>query len=144
MNIFTFNESTKNVSHEDIIKEPPIDILFEDLFEEELMCLDEPTRDLLINCTSLGESVDLSFEEIYEAELEFLGIHNDEVPTEKGGGDKFLDNNCSDMRKKHLKKVRLGRQKAKMTIQLASQLCPIKRTHWNDGKRARGMRPKMI
>jgi len=106
------------------------------------MCLDEPTRDLLINYTSLGESVDLSFEEIYGAELEFLGIHNEEVSNEKSGGDKFLNEDCSDMRKKHLKKVRLGMPKAKMTIQLASQLCPIKRTHWNDGKRARGIRPK--
>ena len=43
------------------------------------MCLDEPTRDLLVNCTSLGESVDLSFEEIYGTELEFLGIHSEEI-----------------------------------------------------------------
>ena len=50
------------------------------------MCLDEPTRDHLVNCTFSGESVDLSFEEIYETELEFLGIHNEEVPTEKCGG----------------------------------------------------------
>ena len=89
LNIFIFNEPTKNVSHEDIIQEPPIDILFEDLFKEELMYLDEPTRDLLINCTSLGESGDLSFEEIYEAELEFLGIHNDEVSNEKSDVTSF-------------------------------------------------------
>ena len=74
MNNFTYDEPTNNLSHENIIQEPPIDILFENLFEEELMCLDEPTRDLLVNCTSLGESVDLSFEEIYGPELEFLGI----------------------------------------------------------------------
>ena len=68
LNIFTFDEPTNNVSHENIIQEPPIDILFENLFEEELMCLDEPTRDLLVNYTSLGESVDLSFEELYGTE----------------------------------------------------------------------------
>ena len=50
LNIFTLTESTKN---EDIIQEPLIDILFEDLFEEELMCLDEPTRDILVNYTCL-------------------------------------------------------------------------------------------
>ena len=118
------------------------DILFENLFEEEFMCLDEPTRDILVNYTSPGKSVDLSFEEIYETELEFLSIHNEEVPNEKGGGDKFLNNDCSNMRKKHLKKVRLGRKEAKMTKQLASPLCPLKRTHWNDEKRARGIRRK--
>ena len=69
-----------------IIQEPPIDILFENLFEEELMCLDERTRDILVNYTSLGESVDLSFEEIFGTELEFLGIHSEEVPTEKCDG----------------------------------------------------------
>ena len=105
---------------------------------------DEPTRDLLINYTSLGESVDLSFEKIYGTELEFLGIHNEEVPNEKGGGGKILNNDCGNMRKKHLKKVRLGRQEAKMKKHLASPLCPIKRTHWNDGKRARGIRPKKL
>ena len=114
-------------------------MLFENLFEEELTCLDEPTRVILVNYTSLGESVDISFEEIYGTELEFLGIHNEEVPNEKGGGDKFLNNDCYNMRKKHLKKVRLRRQKAKRTKQLASPLYPIKRTHWIDGKRARGV-----
>ena len=108
------------------------------------MCLDEPTRDILINYTSLGESVDLSFEEIYRTELEFLGIHNEEVPIEKCGGDQFLNNECRNMRKENLKKLRLGRKRAKMTEKLASPLCPIKRTHWNDGKRARGIRPKKI
>ena len=92
------------------------------------MCLDEPTRNILVNYTSQGESVDLSFEKIYETELEFLGIHNEEVLTEKCGGDQFLNNECSKMRKKHLKKVRLGRKRAKMTKKLASPLWLIKRT----------------
>ena len=74
LDIFTFKEPTKNLSQEDLIQEPLIDILFEDLFKEELMCLDEPTRDDLIKCTSLGESLDLSFKDMYETELEFLGF----------------------------------------------------------------------
>ena len=143
-NIFTFKEPTKNLSHEDIIQEPPINILFEDLFKEELMCLDEPIRDVLINGTSLGERVDLSFEEIYEAELEFLGIQNKEVSNEKSCDDKFFNENCGDMRTKQLKKVKQGTPKVQMIIQLVSQLSPIKRTHWNDGKRARGIRPKEV
>jgi len=27
---------------------------------------------------------------------------------------------------------------------LTSPICPLKRTHWNDGKRARGNRPRKI
>ena len=50
------------------------------------MCLDEPIRNLLVNYTSLGESVDLSFEEIYGTELEFLGIHSKEVVSSPRGG----------------------------------------------------------
>ena len=125
MNIFTFDEPTNNVSHEDIIQEPPIDILFKNLFEEELMCLDEPTRDILVNYTSPGENVDLSFEEIYGTELEFLGIHNGEVPNEKGGGDKFLNNDCSNVRKKNLKKERQGRKSAKMTKKIGLPTMPF-------------------
>ena len=77
------------------------------------MCLDEPTRDILVNYTSPGESVDLSFEEIYGTELEFLGIHSEEVPTEKCGGDQFLNNECKNMRKENLKKLRLGGKELK-------------------------------
>ena len=79
------------------------------------MCLDEPTRDHLVKYTFPGESVDLRFEEIYGTELGFLGIHNEEVLTEKYGRDQILNYECSNMRKKHLKKVRLGRNRAKMT-----------------------------
>ena len=46
------------------------------------MCLDEPTRDILVKYTPLGESVDQNFEEMYETELEFLGIHSEKVLTE--------------------------------------------------------------
>ena len=81
---------------------------------------------------------------MYGTEIEFLGIHSKEVPTEKCDGDQFLNNRRRNMRKKSLKKVRLGRKRAKMTKRLASPLCLIKRTHWNDGKRARGMRPKKV
>ena len=108
------------------------------------MCLDESTRVLLVNYTSLGESVDLSFEEIYGTELQFLGIHSEEVPTEKCGGNQFLNNEYRNMRKENLKKLRRGSKRTKMTEKLASPLCPIKTTHWNDGRRARGMRPKKI
>ena len=100
MNIFTFDEPINDISHENIIQEPPIDLIFENLFEEELMCLNEPTRDILVNYTPQGESVDLSFEEMYGTELEFLGIHSEEVLTEKCDSDQVLNNRCKHMRKK--------------------------------------------
>jgi len=51
LNIFTFDEPINNISHENIIQEPSIDLIFENHFEEELMCLDELTRDILVNYT---------------------------------------------------------------------------------------------
>ena len=144
LNIFTFDEPINNILHENIIQEPPIELIFENLFEKELMCLDEPTRDILVNYTPSEKSIDLSFEQMYGTELEFLGIHSENVSTEKCDDDQFLNNGCRNMSKKSLKKVKLGRKRAKMIKRLASPLCPIKRTHWNDGKRARGMRSKKI
>ena len=61
MSVFSFDDPINETSHENIIQEPPIDLLFENLFEEELMCLDEPTRDILVKYTPPGESVDLYF-----------------------------------------------------------------------------------
>ena len=77
LNFFNFNEPINDISHENIIQEPPIDLSFGNLFEEELICLDEPTRNILVNYTPPGENVDLSFEEMYGTELEFLGIYSE-------------------------------------------------------------------
>ena len=37
LSVFNFNEPINDISHENIIQEPPIDLLFENLFEEELI-----------------------------------------------------------------------------------------------------------
>ena len=141
LDIFTFSERTVNVSHEDIIQ-PPIDISFEDLFADEIMCLDEPTRGQLTNCTSLKKNVDLSFEELYGDELEFLNIGNKEIQSEKSGDKEFSSEHCGEMRMNNNEQLKLGMPKAKKITELVSQLSPRKQTHWNDGKRARGKRPK--
>ena len=47
--------------------------------------------------------------------IEFLGIQSEEDPTESCDGNQFLNNGCRHMRKKSLRKVRLGRMRAKMT-----------------------------
>ena len=62
--------------------------------------------------------------------MEFF-FHSEEVPTERCDGNQFLNNEYEHMMKS-LKKMRLGRKRAKIKM-LASPLCPIKRTHWNDG-----------
>jgi len=82
LSVFTFDDPINEISHENIIQELSIDLTFENLFEEELICLDEPIRNNLVNYTPLEESVDLSFEKMYETELEFLGIHREKVSPE--------------------------------------------------------------
>ena len=77
---------------------------------------------------------------MYETELEFLGMHSEEVIIERCDGNQFLNSRSRNVRKK----VRMGRKRAKIKTRLASPLCPIKRTYWNDRKRVRGMNPKMI
>ena len=71
MSVFIFDDPINEISHENIIQKPPIDLNFENLFEEELMCLDKPIRNILVNYTPPEESIDLSFEEMYGTELEF-------------------------------------------------------------------------
>ena len=80
---------------------------------------------------------------MYETELEFLSIHSEEVPTKRCDDNQFLNSGCRHVRKKSLRKVRLGRNRAKIK-KIGLPICPIKRTHWNDGKRARGMKYKKI
>ena len=120
LSVFTFDDPINDISHENIIQESLIDITFENFFEEELMCLDEPIRDILVNYTPPRKSVDLNFKNMYETELEFLGIHGEKAPTERCDSDQFLNNGCRNMRKKSLRKVRLGRKRAKITKRLAS------------------------
>ena len=90
------------------------------------MCLDEPIRDILVNYTPPWKSVYLSFEEMYGTELEFLSIHNKKVSTEKCDDDQFLNNGCRHMRKKSLRKVRLGRKKVKITKKIGLPTIPYK------------------
>ena len=90
------------------------------------MCLDESTRNILVNYTPPGESVDLSFEEMYGTELEFLGIHSEKVSTERCDGNQFLNNGGKHMGKKSLRKVRLGRKRAKMIKKIDLPTVPYK------------------
>ena len=55
LSVFNVDELINDISHENIIQEPLIDLTFENLFEEELLCLDEPIRDILVNYTPQGK-----------------------------------------------------------------------------------------
>ena len=68
------------------------------------MCLDELIRDILVNYTLIGESVDLYFKETYRTELEFLSIHSEKVPTKRVDGNQFLNSGYRHVRKKSLRK----------------------------------------
>ena len=106
--------------------------------------MDEPFRDILVNYTPSGKSVDLTFEEIYGTELEFLSLHSEKISIERCDGNQFLNSGCRHVRKKSLRMIRLGRKRAKIKKRLASPLCHIKKTYWNDGEQVRGMKPKKI
>ena len=123
------------------VSEPPIDISFEDLFADEIMCLDESTRGKLTYCTILKEDVDLSFEELFRDELEFLNKGQNDVLNEKGGKEEFLGEHYGEIWMDN-NELKLEMPRVKKIMRHVSHLNPRKRTHWNDGKRARGKRPK--
>ena len=60
--------------------------------------------------------------------------------------DEFMKSERGKKRRRKLRKLRnkLERMNIKMTKRLVSLFCPIKRTHWNGGKRVRGMKHKKI
>ena len=87
-----------------------------------------------------------SFELRFEDELKFLGNHIVDTLIIMCDNDKFVRKRCGKKRRRRWRKVmnKLERMKLKMTKRLTSPLCPLKRAHWNDGKRARGNRPRKI
>jgi len=104
------------------------------------MCLDESTIDALVSHTPLMRIVYLSFEVIFEDELKFLGDHIEDTTIKLIDDSEFFR---SKRRKKNMRKVRnvrnnMVRMKAKLTKRLSSIKSPLKRTHWENGKRLRG------
>jgi len=89
--------------------------------------------------------VDLNFEVMFDDELKFLGIYVVDAPIEMCDDDQFVKSRSEKKSKRKLRKVKnkLERLRAKMTKR-TSPTSPLKRTHWNDGKRARGNRPRKI
>ena len=94
MSIFTFDESSNDHSFENIIQEPLIDQNFEELFEDESICLDESTRDVLVHYRPPKVIVDLSVELIFMDKLKFLGNHNEDTPIILYDNDEFERRMC--------------------------------------------------
>jgi hypothetical protein len=61
-----------------------------------------------------------------------------------GENERDLKKRGKHRRRLRKRKNKLERGRSKMTRRLSSTKSPLKRTHWNDGKRARGFRPREI
>jgi len=146
LNIFTFDEPTNDQTFQNLIQDSLINQSSKNLSEDELICLDKSVRDALVSYTPPKKIVDLNFEVMFEDELRFIGNHIVATLIMLCDNDEFMRKKCEKKRKRRWRKVinKLERMKLKMTKRLTSPIYPTKRTHWNDGKRARGNRPRKI
>ena len=87
--------------------------------------------------------VNSSFEEMYEDELIFLYIHVAQIIL-CDNENEFVKSGREKKRKKKKVMKKFESMRAKITKRLTSPISPLKRTHWNDEKQARGNRPNKI
>ena len=83
---------------------------------------------------------------MFEDELKFLDIHIVDDSIEMYDDNQFLRSISGEKSRWRLRKVMntLERMNTKITKRLTSPISPMKRTHWNDGKRARGNKLRKI
>jgi len=138
LSIFTFNEPTNDQSFENITQEHQIGKSFKNLFEDKLNHLDELIKNALVSYIPLKDMVNPSFEVMYEEELKILGIHIVYGPTTMYNKDEFVKSDRGKKSRRKLRKMmnKLERMNTKLTKKLTSPISPLKRTHWDDGKRA--------
>jgi len=136
LSIFTFNEANNNQAFENMIQEPLIDQGFENLFEHELMYLDESNRDTLVSYTPPKENVDLSFELMFKYELKFLSIHVVDALIKMCDDDQFMRSRSGKKNRRKLRKVtkKIREDEWEDDKKLTSPISLLKRTHWNDRK----------
>ena len=90
LNIFTFDEPSNDHTFENMIQESLIDQNFKELFEDELIYLDESTRDALVHYTPPKKIVDLSVEVIFKDKHKFLDNHIVDTPIILCDNDEFM------------------------------------------------------
>jgi len=106
LSIFTFDEPTNDQSFDNTLQELRINQNFENLFKDELICLDESIRDTLISYSSPEEIGDTSFEVVIEDELKLLGNHIVDTPIMQCDNDKFVRRKSGKKNKRRLMKVK--------------------------------------
>ena len=138
LSIFTFNEPNNEQSFENITQEHQIGKSFKNLFEDKLNHLNELIKNALVSYIPLKDMVNPSFEVMYEEELKILGIHIVYGPTTMYNKDEFVKSDRGKKSRRKLRKMmnKLERMNTKLTKKLTSPISPLKRTHWDDGKRA--------
>jgi hypothetical protein len=103
---------------------------------------DEPT-----NNHSFEDNVsNQDFEKIFEDKQLFCDEWGEVICENLFGEDdeEFVRRRKKIRRRLRRRKTKMERGLAKMTKRLSSTKSSLKRTHWNDGKRARGFRPREI
>ena len=89
---------------------------------------------------------DLSVKVMFETELKFLGTHVVDASIDMCDDDQFMRSRSGKKNRRRMRKVKnkIERMRVKMKKRLTSPIFSLKRTRWNDGKRARGNRPRKI
>ena len=96
---------SNNQSFKIIIQEPLIEQNFKKLFEDELICLDESTRDALVHYTPPKKIVDLSVKVIFKDKLKFLNNHNVNTPIMPCDNDEFVRRMCEKKSRRRWRKL---------------------------------------
>ena len=86
-----------------IIKILKLTKVFENLFEDELNCMDDSIRNALFSYIPPKDIVNLSFEKIYEDKLMFLGIHV--VPIILCDNEDEFVKSCGERKRRRKRKV---------------------------------------
>ena len=90
LSIFLFDEPTNDQAFENMIQKPLIDRSLENLFEDELICLNESIRYALVSYTPPKKIAYPSFEVMFKDELMFLDNHIVDTPIVLCNNDEFL------------------------------------------------------
>ena len=75
------------------------------MIEDELICLDESTRDVLVHHTPPKKIVDLSVEVVFKEKLKFLENYNVDTPIMLCDNNEFVRRMCEKKSRRRQRKV---------------------------------------
>jgi len=105
LSIFLFDEPTNDQAFENMIQKPLIDRSLENLFEDELICLNESIRYALVSYTPPKKIAYPSFEVMFKDELKFLDNHIVDTPIVLCDNDEFLKSRSGKKCTRRLRKM---------------------------------------